>query len=137
MTEWAEVVGWEGLYEVSDDGQVRSVPRTDTNGRRRKGRLLRRSLVAGEYPGVSLSRGGVVKKVYVHVLMLEAFVGPRPPGSAGLHGNDVPTDNRLLNLRWGTYRENYDDAVRNGRPMRTKPVPASSQKLTITRPREK
>lgn len=51
----------------------------------------------------------------VHVLVLEAFVGPRPPGMECLHSNDVGTDNRLSNLRWGTHSENLNDLVRNGR----------------------
>lgn len=118
MERWLPVVGYVGMYEVSNLGRVRSIPRVDTNGRSRKGRVLLQHIVGEDYPGVSLSRGGKVKKVYVHTLMLEAFVGPRPPGAAGLHWNDVPNDNRLENLRWGTYGENYADAVRNGRQMR-------------------
>lgn len=51
----------------------------------------------------------------VGVLMLEAFVGPRPPGLLCLHANDIPSDNRLDNLRWGTVKENTHDAIRNGR----------------------
>jgi hypothetical protein len=46
---------------------------------------------------------------------LTAFVGLRPAGLKGLHGNDIRTDNRLENLRWGTNRDNADDAIRNGR----------------------
>jgi hypothetical protein len=50
----------------------------------------------------------------VHTLVLEAFVGPRPPGKEACHGNGQPGDNRLSNLRWGTRSENIADAVRHG-----------------------
>lgn len=54
------------------------------------------------------------QKVRVHTLVLEAFVGPRPPGLVALHGNDIGTDNRVGNLRWGTPSENQYDRVENG-----------------------
>ena len=47
--------------------------------------------------------------------VLSAFVGPRPPGLISRHLNDVPSDNRVENLRWGTYGDNTADALRNGR----------------------
>lgn len=52
---------------------------------------------------------------YVHQLVLEAFVGPRPEGMEACHWNDVCTDNRLENLRWDTTSANRHDQVRNGR----------------------
>ena len=48
------------------------------------------------------------------VAVLEAFVGPCPPGLEACHGNDVADDNRLENLRWDTRTENQLDRVRNG-----------------------
>jgi hypothetical protein len=51
----------------------------------------------------------------VHILVLEAFVGPRPDGAYGLHWDDDPSNNRVENLRWGTPSENMYDKVRNGR----------------------
>jgi hypothetical protein len=50
----------------------------------------------------------------VHHLVLEAFVGPRPPGHIGCHRNDVPDDNRPSNLYWGTVADNQRDITRNG-----------------------
>jgi hypothetical protein len=50
----------------------------------------------------------------VHVLVLTAFVGPCPDGNEALHFNDIPDDNRLSNLRWGTRSQNNHDAIRNG-----------------------
>jgi DNA-binding CsgD family transcriptional regulator len=54
------------------------------------------------------------KRHKVHILILEAFVGPRPPKMEGCHKNDIKTDNRLENLVWGTHRENFEHAVANG-----------------------
>jgi hypothetical protein len=50
----------------------------------------------------------------IHTLVLEAFVGPRPPGLVACHGNGDHFDNRLRNLRWGTYSDNAYDQVRHG-----------------------
>jgi hypothetical protein len=55
------------------------------------------------------------KIVSVHLLVLEAFVGPRPPGLEGCHANDIKADNRLVNLRWDTRKSNTRDKVRNDR----------------------
>jgi hypothetical protein len=53
-----------------------------------------------------------------HQLVLEAFVGPCPPGMECCHGNDIPDDNRIENLRWGTPKSNGEDRVRNDRQVR-------------------
>lgn len=67
------------------------------------------------YPSVGLRRNG---KTYtgqrVHVLVLTAFIGPRPAGMVSRHLNDIPTDNRLENLAWGTQKDNLEDSRRNG-----------------------
>lgn len=64
---------------------------------------------------VTLTRDGVSKSHRVHLLVLEAFVGPRPtPDAVGLHFDDDIWNNRVDNLRWGTRSDNWHDAVRNG-----------------------
>lgn len=115
MTEqWRAVVGYEGIYEVSDLGRVRSVDRIDARGRRRRGRS--RSLVRQKsgHLTVSLCKDGVHRQFLVHVLVLSAFVGPCPVGMEGCHWNDDGSDNRLENLRWDTRSANVADSVRNG-----------------------
>lgn len=54
------------------------------------------------------------RQVYIHVLVLEAWVGPRPAGMLGLHYDDNPTNNNVGNLRWGTHADNIADSIRNG-----------------------
>lgn len=115
---WLPVVGSEGLHEVSDRGRVRSLARVSirSNGRPYtvRGRVLRPGATAEGHRQVVLH--GESEKVTrkVHSLVLEAFVGPRPDGLCGLHGDDDPDNNALDNLRWGTSAENAADSVRNG-----------------------
>jgi len=110
---WRPVVGWEGLYEVSDHGDVRSLDRVDRFGRHYAGRMLSPDTIKGGYLRVALAREGHVQRRQVHHLVLEAFVGPRPLGMEGCHGDGCPTNNRLSNLRWDTRPENALDTVRH------------------------
>jgi hypothetical protein len=116
IERWLPVVGWEGLYEVSSHGQVRSLDRwvTMKNGRRRphRGRVLRPGLYA-HYLVVVLSDGIKITK-YVHDLVLRAFVGPPPLGMECLHGPNGQLNNRLGNLSWGTRCQNMMDKQRDG-----------------------
>jgi len=119
MERWLPVVGYEGLYEVSARGQVRSLDRTIRQGalgylRNYPGRLLAQACNGG-YWKVTLSREGRARFVCVHRLVLEAFDGPCPPGQQALHG----PAGRLVNywpenLRWGTPTENQRDRRRDG-----------------------
>lgn len=116
---WLPVKGYEGLYEVSDHGQVCSLDRMIwTRGRKsrrmHRGRLLRLLHHPHGYPMVNLYRDGVATYRSVHTLMLEAFVGPRPEGMVGCHKDDNPRHNLLPNLRWDTHAANTADSVRNG-----------------------
>lgn len=119
VERWLPVIDYEGLYEVSDAGQVRSVDRVNINSRgvsrHLKGVTLRATPTPGGYPAVSLSRGNVIRTHPLHRLVLNAFIGPRPDGLVVRHLNGDPTDNRLENLTYGTQAENCQDAIRHGR----------------------
>lgn len=112
IEEWREVVGFEGLYEVSNHGNVKSVdrevPHGNTSGTRKiKGRILKqyRHNSMGHWI-VGLCREGKSKNYFVHSLVLEAFVGPKPQGKVACHGEKGTYDNCLDNLRYGTQWEN-------------------------------
>lgn len=115
---WLPIPGYEGLYEVSDQGGVRSVDRISTSPKRSpmkiKGRLIKLQPKNG-YLVAGLSKDGIATDMYVHRLVLMAFVGPPLPGQEALHGNDIRNDNRLENLSWDTHSQNMLDAVERDR----------------------
>ena len=120
MTEWKAIPGYEGSYEVSDDGQVRSVEKTRRIGkgegylRHYPARLRSLHIDKAGYMRVSLKINGVTRNHLVHHLVLEAFVSPRPAGLECRHLNGKPADNHLENLQWGTSSENKFDIVQHG-----------------------
>lgn len=115
MTErWRSLPDYEGLYEVSDLGRVKSLSRLDRKGRRVRGRLLSITTHPSGHKQVKLSRDGVYRQGKLHRLVLIAFVGPPPPACEVLHGDGDPANNRLSNLRWGSRSENLRDRVRHG-----------------------
>lgn len=111
---WLPVVGYEGFYEVSDQGRVRSVERRVLH---RNEKTLRtypsRMLVprATRYLDVTLCRGGTQRTLKVHHLVGEAFLGPRPDGLELCHNNGDALDNRAANLRYDTHSANVLDSV--------------------------
>lgn len=109
VSQWLPIPGWEDRYQVSDHGQVRSARRRGTTGK-----TLKPWQDGRGYLQVSLSRPGLLHTRKVHQLVLEAFVGARPREQEGRHLNGDPTDNRAVNLAWGTRSEQRQDDVRNG-----------------------
>ena len=102
---WKPVLGYEGQYEVSDKGRIKSYRR------HKEGQILRPGCMPQGHLSVALGRKN---SQCVHKLVLNAFVGVAPDGYECLHANGNPADNRLENLRWGTRSENIRDAVRHG-----------------------
>lgn len=115
---WLPVVGYEGSYEVSSAGRVRSVDRispfSDGRAARYEGQELKLHTDACGYPEAVLSKYSKGKTVGVHILVCEAFHGPRPDGLVVRHLNGIPADNRPGNLAWGTRAENMQDKKRHG-----------------------
>lgn len=101
-------------YEVSDLGRVRRGQRIRRATPDSKGRLR-----------VSFWANGKAKKVAVHTLVAEAFLGPRPAGKVVRHRNGAHTVNRLTNLRYGTPVENEADKALHGTKVYGEAHPAS------------
>lgn len=119
MTEqWRPIPGWEGLYDVSDVGRVRSCSRVvvGRNGRPLtvNQRILTGTVNEHGYVRVSLCRGNARFTRGVHQLVLLAFAGPAPDGHEACHNNGDPGDNRLINLRWDTRSSNMLDRTTHG-----------------------
>lgn len=110
--EWRAIPGWEGFYEVSNQGRVRSLDRV-THGRRYPGRVMHQSRIYG-YAVVSLNKRSVKKTVRVHRAVLEAFVGPPPLDHVGCHIDGDKEHGVLSNLKWATQKENIEDCRRHG-----------------------
>lgn len=116
---WLPVVGYEGCYEVSDQGRARSVTRVVhlANGRSRvaRGCVLKPYLHPKQRRfSVTLWRDNTSKNVLVARLVLSAFRGPAPDDADGCHNNGNSMDDRLVNLRWDSRHANVLDAVRHG-----------------------
>lgn len=124
MEIWKPVVGFEGLYEVSDQGRVRSLPRV-TQVKNRWGNLVDRKFPGKvlsaansknrsnrRFVGLSANKTQTVKLV-AH-LVAEAFLGNRPVGHQVCHNNGDATDDRAVNLRYDTPAGNMADCLAHG-----------------------
>lgn len=122
---WRPVAGYQGFYEVSDLGHVRSLDRWIECSNRwgsttryfKPGRVLkvkRKKKATHAYAVVTLSVHDVQATFEVHRLVLQAFRGECPPGQQGCHEDGNLFDNRLSNLRWGTPSSNAQDRIQHG-----------------------
>jgi len=98
---WKQVVGYP--YEVSNQGRVRSSRGIRALNAHRDGHMQ-----------VTLHKKGIRKTFYVHTLVLEAFIGPRPLGLEACHNDGDPSNNNVTNLRWDTQSNNYNDRRKHG-----------------------
>ena len=111
-----DVPGFEGLYRVDDFGRVWSSRFRGVRKPTDQWRLMKLTSAKGHF-FVNLNKEGRGEKSYVrpvHRLVLESFVGPRPPGYQGRHLDSNPANNRLDNLAWGTPKENSLDRIPAG-----------------------
>lgn len=126
MTEelWKPVAGYEGLYDVSTLGRVRSHPRIvdRKHGTARwPGKVLAPQKGSKGHYAVAMWRDKKQQTKFIHRLVAEAFL-PNPDNLPVVrHLNDIKEDNTLENLAWGTYADNAQDAIRNGRIPKREP----------------
>jgi hypothetical protein len=106
--QWRPIAGYEGFYEVSDQGRVRSVDRVVIRStgvaQKNRGRVLRPYLneLRGGYLGVHLCRNSITRTFAVHLLVAAAFV-PNPENLPEVdHRDRVRVNNAALNLRWAS-----------------------------------
>ncbi len=114
---WKPVVGYEGIYEVSDMGRIRSLSRRvkcQTGSKVIRERILKFQTDRQGRQRVTLFRLGDCETLSIHKLVLCAFVGEPSFGEECCHWNGNASDNRLTNLRWDTRVANRVDAHRLG-----------------------
>ena len=107
---WKDIPGYEGRYQVSNLGRVKSLKRKMVPA----DRILRPGKSSNDYLTVVFRDNGRAKTKMVQELVLLAFRGPREAGQYIRHLNDNRLDNRLDNLIYGTPTQNYLDVYTNG-----------------------
>ena len=131
--EWREIPGYEGLYEVSNYGNVRSLPRTVEWSRfgkelvsHRSGRQMSHSQDQDGYRIIGLTnKDGVRKTEKVHRLVCAAFIGPCPDGYQVGHIDENKANNFIGNLEYVTCKENINHGMRTEKAMRKRRKPVA------------
>ena len=115
--EWENIEGYEGLYQVSSLGRVRSLPRItikiDGNKYSFKGRILKLTPDTKGYYMVGLSKKDNIKTKRVHRLVAEAFISNPNNLRTVDHINEDKTDNRIENLQWLSLKDNINKYYKN------------------------
>lgn len=115
---WIDVKDYEGLYQLTRCGQVRSLDRLKCGGGDRwyifKGRVLKHKLDQNGYPYITAYKNGCQKNFRIHQLIAKHFI-PNPHNKKEVnHINAIKGDYRIENLEWVTHKENYEHASRMG-----------------------
>lgn len=115
MSEWIPVPGFEGLYEASDAGYIRSVDRSILRSDGRvyplKGRVLKETVMPSGHLRIDLRKDGKTIPSLVHQVVALAFLGPYPENKEICHKDGNPANNQPSNLYYGTRSDNMYDAV--------------------------
>ena len=130
-----DVPDYEGLYQISNLGNVKSLKREvyDKFGKKynKKERILKPGLSTG-YFTINLCKNGVSKNYMIHKLVIESFI-PNPENKPCVnHINGIKTDNRLENLEWVTYSENTKHAFKIGLQIPSKRVGENHNRSKLT-----
>jgi len=105
---WKAVPGYSGLYEINEQGEVRSLHKRNPNF------ILPQRIDRGGYLTIRVSNKGKHTTAYTHRLIALCFV-PNPEGKRFVnHINGIKTDNRIENLEWVTHSENMKHAFKTG-----------------------
>lgn len=114
--EWKDIHGYEGQYQISNMGRVRSLDRMVNNHGKcyfKKGQIISDANAYG-YRSVGLCKHGIAKTWLVHILVAKAFIQNPLNKRTVNHINCDKSDNRACNLEWATDSENIKHAYRNG-----------------------
>ena len=122
MEVWKDIEGYEGIYQVSNLGRVRSIDRINNKGKRNKGALLKLGVNKRTgYVRVGLCKFGARKGKSVHRLVAQAFIdNPNGLGTVN-HKNENKQDNRVENLEWMSLQDNLAYGTHTQRATAHKP----------------
>ena len=115
---WKDIEGYEGLYQVSNLGRVKSLSRIDSLGRKYKEKMLRQSNSRG-YLHICLSKDNNRKGYQTHRLVAQAFVSNPKNKPQVNHIDEDKTNNQANNLNWMTSKENNDWGTRKSRAIKS------------------
>lgn len=107
---WKDIEGYEGHYQVSNYGEVRSLDRTTTHGHMWKSRIRKPAQHSAGYLIISLWKGNKEKIFYVHRLVGQAFIPCYQRGSIINHKDGNRKNNCIDNLEWVSYKDNSNHA---------------------------
>lgn len=116
IEQWKDILNYEGLYQVSNLGNVKSLPKTGGNGGQT--RLLKQEVIetnSSNYRRVTLSHSGKIKRYSVHRLVAEAFIPNVLKLPMVNHIDNNGENNHHLNLEWCTHSGNMLHAQKQGR----------------------
>ena len=122
IEEWRPIEGYEGLYEVSNTGRVRSLDKYDSMNRFLRGRILRLFTDGLGYLRAQLYSNSKRKSFLVHRLVAQAFI-PNPDNLPQVnHRDENPSNDSVDNLEWcdGKYNVNYGTRIDRIRDIRLK-----------------
>lgn len=116
--EWRDIPGYEGCYQVSSAGRVRSLERVVQSRpgvfRKVPGRVMHSQVGKDGYKRFALARNGKYKYFSCHGIVALAFLGPRPPGMNVCHNDGDGSNNAVSNLRYDTQSSNILDSIKHG-----------------------
>ncbi len=118
--EWRDIEGYEGYYQVSNKGRVKSLERIDSNNHPVKEKILKQCFTNCGYLRVGLRKDGKLKLFLVHRLVAEAFI-PNPNDFPCVnHKSERKTENNVKNLEWISVKDNNNFGTRNERMSKAK-----------------
>lgn len=112
---WKNIENYEGLYQVSNMGRVRSLTRIDARKHMRVGIILKGQVRNGGYTFVHLSKNGKCKWYSVHRLVATAFIDKEDGKDIVNHLDNNPNNNNAENLEWTDFKGNMQHASKQGR----------------------